>query len=648
MQNLAATPDAVGTITEEDRYRVLVHALTDYAVYMLDPDGTVVSWNTGAERFKGYRAEEIIGRNFSCFYPAEDRAAGLPQRVLAKAASEGRFEGEGWRVRKDGTRFWAHVVVDPIRQPDGTLIGFAKVTRDLTERRHAEQTLRRSEEQFRRLVESVTDYAIYMLDPQGQISTWNLGAERIKGYTREEIIGEHFSRFYTEEDRAGGEPARALRIAAEEGRFEKVGWRVRKDGTRFWASVVIDAIRDPDGTLIGFAKVTRDITERLATQKALEEARQAFFQAQKMDAVGQLTGGIAHDFNNLLMAVIGSLEMLKRRLPDDPRMHQLLDNAVQGAERGAALTKRMLAFARRQDLVPTPIKLPGLVEGMMGLLQRSLGPQIVIETEFVPGLPAVLADSNQLELALLNLAVNGRDAMPNGGTLRIAARHELVGTPHPTGLPDGPYVCLSVTDSGTGMDATTLERATEPFFTTKGVGKGTGLGLSMVHGTAEQLAGRLRLHSEVGRGTTVEIWLPVADATTLATAELPSPSAAATVPSPALTVLAVDDDGLVLMNTAAMLEDLGHQVFEAGSGRQALEILAREPAIDLVITDQAMPQMTGVQLAEAIRRERPNLPILIATGYAELPPGNMVFPKLDKPFFEQQLVTAIARALRSN
>ncbi|AMK17627.1 PAS/PAC sensor hybrid histidine kinase [Sphingobium sp. MI1205] len=245
-----------------NRFELLVQSVTDYAIYMLSVDGTVISWNAGARRFKGYEADEIIGLHFSRFYTPEDQAAGIPALALNTADREGRFEAEGWRVRKDGTHFWANVVIDPIRDCTGKLIGFAKGTRDLTERRAAQEALRASEERFRLLVESVTDYAIYMLDPVGTITSWNAGAERFKGYAAGEILGQNFSRFYSEEDRMAGVPSRALDTAAREGRFEAEGWRIRKDGSRFWASVVIDAIRNPMGDLIGFAKITRDLTER--------------------------------------------------------------------------------------------------------------------------------------------------------------------------------------------------------------------------------------------------------------------------------------------------------------------------------------------------------------------------------------------------
>ena len=632
------------SMPEDRRYRLLVESITDYAIYMLDTNGCVVNWNAGAQRFKGYTAAEIVGEHFSRFYRDEDRAEGLPERALATAAAEGKFEAQGWRVRKDGSTFWAHVVIDAVRGADGTLLGYAKITRDLSERRDAEASLRRSEEQFRLLVQSVTDYAIYMLDPEGLVASWNAGARRIKGYLPAEIIGGHFSRFYTEEDRANGEPGRALETARREGRYAKEGWRVRKDGSRFWASVVIDPIHDDDGTLIGFAKITRDLTEREQTQRALELAREALFQSQKMDAIGQLTGGVAHDFNNLLMATLSSLELLRKRIPDDPQALRMLDNAVEAARRGATLTQRMLAFARRQDLKPVRVEIPSLVHGMTDLIKRALGPSIAIDVHFPLSLQAVTADVNQLEMALLNLMVNARDAMPDGGGIVIAAREHALGIGPAEALPPGRYVRLSVTDNGFGMDADTLTRAMEPFFTTKGIGKGTGLGLSMVHGLAEQSGGRFAMESAPGKGTTATLWLPVAEAEAApAVVRIPGLSIPATTRT--LTILAVDDDSLVLMNTTALLEDLGHKVFDATSGAEALAIFEREPGIELIITDQAMPNMTGIQFAELALGMR-EVPVIVATGYGELPPGSgKVAHKLGKPFGEAELARALAEVM---
>lgn len=632
--------DASGS--DAGRYRMLVDAITDYAIYMLDLHGIVSSWNPGARRFKGYEESEIIGRHFSLFYTEADRKSGLPQTALDAALQNGKFESEGWRVRKDGTRFWAYAVIDVIRDASGTPVGFAKITRDLTERKRVETALRNSQEQFRLLVDGVTDYAIYLLNRDGTVASWNSGAQRIKGYNQDEIIGLHFSRFYTEEDQHAGLPKRALEIAEREGRFEKEGWRVRKDGTTFWANVVIDSIRHADGSLLGFAKITRDITERKDAERALEETRQALVQSQKMEALGRLTGGVAHDFNNLLMAIQGSLELLQRNLPkDDQKIKQLLENALQGTQRGAALTQRMLAFARRQELKPVAVNVPNLLNGMKDLLQRSLDPAVRIETQFPAALPPALVDANQLELAILNLAVNARDAMPNGGAIVVSAQERTV--PHE---PESQrYLCVAITDTGTGMDEKTLAHAMEPFFTTKGVGKGTGLGLPMVHGMAQQSGGKLVLKSELGVGTTAELWLPVAQSE--AVAIKPSSVAHAVARSDRkLVILTVDDDPLVGLNTTSILEELGHKVHSASSGTRALEILQRESDIELLITDQAMPNMTGIDLIRSVRAKKPDFPAIIATGYAELPHGEAEgIPKLAKPFRQQDLAAIIDEAM---
>lgn len=635
------TKDAV---IENMRFRLLIDSVIDYAIYMIDPDGIVTSWNSGAKRFKGYEEAEILGEHFSRFYTAEDRAAGLPQRALNTAIHEGRFEGEGWRVRKDGTNFWSHVVIDPIIDPDGRLLGFAKITRDLTDRKMAEETLKQSEQQFRLLVQGVTDYAIYMLSPEGRVSNWNQGAQRIKGYLPEEIIGQHFSIFYTPEDRELGEPQRSLEIATREGRFENKSWRMRKDGTRFLAHVVVDAIRGDTGILLGFAKITRDITEAHQSRQALEKTREALFQAQKMQAIGQLSGGIAHDFNNLLTVILGNLEIVRKRMGADPKISRLLENATQGALRGVSLTQRMLAFARRQELKTESVDIAQLVQGITGLLRSSLGPGIRIETLFPDDLQPVLADNNQLELALLNLATNARDAMPDGGTVTITAQPQVVLELGDSQLPAGRYVCLSLTDTGEGMDAQTLASARDPFFTTKGLGKGTGLGLSMVHGFIEQLGGRFMLKSEKGQGTTAELWIPVA---LEGVASKPQFSSAAPVSVPRLSVLVVDDDSLVLTSTSLLLEDLGHRVLGATSGEQALRLFDQGEVIDLMITDMAMPKMSGAQLAHAVRMLKPDLPIILATGYAERLEGFAAeLPRLPKPFTQMGLVAIIAQSMK--
>jgi PAS domain S-box-containing protein len=618
------------------RAELLIQSVTDYAIYMLDPDGTVSSWNAGAERLKGYRSDEIVGQHFSRFYTPEDVERDLPARVLATSLEQGRFEAEGWRLRKDGTRFWANVVIVPVREESGEHVGFAKITRDLTERREADEALRRSEERFRLLVQGVTDYAIYMLDPEGRVSSWNAGAERFKGYQADEIIGEHFSRFYPPADRADGVPQRALETAAEEGRFEAEGWRVRKDGTRFWASVVIDPIRAEDGQLLGFTKITRDLTERREAQEALEQARDQVFQAQKLESIGKLTGGVAHDFNNILAAILGSLNLARRRMAEGQDITRFLDNAVQAAQRGATLTQRMLAFARKQQLELEPVELLAAVRNMTEMLARTIGPGINITTNFPLRLPSVMADRAQLELAVMNLVVNARDAMPAGGNIELSAREAA-----PVKGGDR-FVGIAVRDDGEGMDPETLSRAVEPFYTTKGVGKGTGLGLSMVQGMVEQCGGRFELASKAGEGTTATIWLKVAEEIERGPAE-EAPVEAVPAGRP-LRILAVDDDPIVLLNTAATLSDMGHQVLQADSGPAALDLLAREP-IDLLLTDYTMPRMTGAELIDKAREVRPDLKAILASGFASIPEGKVLdVPRLAKPFSDVELAGAIAGA----
>ncbi|KAF1071074.1 MAG: Blue-light-activated protein [Pseudomonas citronellolis] len=628
-------------LIEDARYRLLVEAVTDYAIYMLDPDGLVSSWNPGAQHFKGYSANEIIGQHFSRFYLPEDCANGLPQNALRIAGAEGRYESEGWRLRKDGTRFWAHAVIDAIRSPEGELLGFAKITRDLSERRAAEQALRESERRFRLLVNGVTDYALYMLDPEGRVSNWNAGAERISGYRPDEIIGQPFDCFFVPEERDAGAPLHSLEVARSEGRFESEGWRLRKDGTRFWANVVIDSVYD-NGELIGFAKITRDITDQRNAREELERARNELVQSQKMEALGQLTGGVAHDFNNLLTVIIGGLQMLRRHLPDEPRVQDLLRNSLEATQRGAQLTQRMLAFARRQRLFPRPIDLAELLDGMRDLLASSLGPGIIIERQIDADLDLVMSDENQLELSIINLATNARDAMPGGGRLRIEASNRLVEVGDPSRLEPGRYVRISVIDQGSGMDEATLRRAAEPFFTSKGPGKGTGLGLSIVHGLAHQQGGKLELLSEAGVGTTVHVWLP-AVSERRQPRERPA-AEAEPLRQYGLRVLLVDDDALVLRTTAQMLVDLGCQVTSLDGAAAALEHLHEDAGYDLLLSDFAMPETNGLQLIALVRKDWPALRCMLSTGYAapvESHPQDVL--RLAKPFGVMQMVAVLDR-----
>ncbi len=379
-----------------------------------------------------------------------------------------------------------------------------------------------------------------------------------------------------------------------------------------------------------------------------ERALVQLFEAQKTDTIGQLTGGVAHDFNNLLMAILSSLRLLRKRMASDSRAQGLLDNAIQGAERGAALTQRLLSFARRQELRPQVVDLGQLIGGIEDLLRRALGPGITILNEIPDGLAPVNVDPDQLELALFNLAVNARDAMPSGGTLIISGGRRGLATEHGAPrLAPGAYVLISVTDTGAGMDEATLRRATEPFFTTKGVGKGAGLGLSMVDGLAAQSGGALQLNSRAGHGATVTLWLPEAIATAAAAPEHPAAAQPPIEALPGRTILLVDDDPLVCTGTAAMLEDLGHAVVEASSAGQALAIMDSGRRVDVIITDYAMPGMSGLELARRLMQTFPHLPVILASGYADFADGEAqaAFSRLTKPFAQEDLEAALFGAL---
>jgi PAS domain S-box-containing protein len=505
--------------------------------------------------------------------------------------------------------------------------------------------LQKSEQQFQQLVAGVTDYAIYMLDPEGNIASWNPGAERIKGYSSTEIIGKHFSRFYTEEDRETSLPKRALHQAATRGKFEGEGWRLRKDGTRFWANVLIDPIRDSTGTLIGFAKVTRDMTEYRAMQEQLH-------QSQKMEAIGQLTGGVAHDFNNLLTVILGNLDAIWRHLPaEDSRLRRAVDQASRGAQRAATLTQQLLAFARRQPLNPKPCDINRLVADMSDLMRRTLGENISVETVLAGGLWRVDVDEHQLESAILNLAVNSRDAMPEGGKLTIETANAHLDESYADNFAEitpGQYVMVCVSDTGSGMAREVLARAFDPFFTTKPIGQGTGLGLSQVYGFVKQSNGHIKLYSEAGEGTTVRIYLPrLIDATV---EELPERPVIIPEGRPEETILVVEDDDDVRIYSTESLRELKFNVLEASSAEAALQLLEQHPEVDLLFTDVGLPGANGRELVEAARRRRPNLKVLFTTGYARnaivhqgrLDPGVQL---LTKPFTRTQLATRVREVL---
>ncbi|WP_420472661.1 PAS domain S-box protein [Noviherbaspirillum sp. ST9] len=617
---------------DAEQLRLFVAGVTDYAIFMLSPTGIVNSWNAGAQRIKGYAAEEIIGQHFSRFYTDEDNARGIPAKNLRIAMETGRFEDEGWRIRKDGSRFWANVVIDAIRTPDGTLAGFAKITRDITDRKHAAEALRESEERFRLLVQGVTDYAIYMLSPEGTITNWNAGARRIKGFEHDEVIGTHFSRFYSDEDRAGGLPARALSTAINEGRFEGEGWRVRKDGTRFWAHVVIDPIRDESGTLIGFAKVTRDITERRAAAEALERAREALYQSQKMEAIGKLTGGVAHDFNNLLNVIVSGLDILALETPS-PRAQKVLESMQRAAERGSKLTMQLLAFARKQPLKLERHNVNSVIGSFEAVLRRA-GGALNFELSLQPGLPYAMIDATQFETAMLNLVVNARDATPEGGSITLSTQAVRLERMEVNTLAPGAYVKVTVRDSGSGMAPDVAARAVEPFFTTKEIGKGTGMGLSQVYGFVQQAGGDLVIDSAVGQGTSVILYLPAVEG---------EPADETTLAERTAKALVVDDQPEVLGMAVELFSQLGFEVLSASNGKDALEIVRRTPDIDVVFSDVAMPAMDGIELARQVRSLAPSAKIVLASGYASNAakarnPGIDDFEFITKPYRMAEII----------
>jgi PAS domain S-box-containing protein len=602
---------------------------------MLDPDGIITNWNAGAKRIKGYEAAEVVGQHFGMFYLPEDRKAGMPARSLETARTKGKFETEGWRLRKDGTKFLASVVIDPIYE-EGQLIGFAKITRDVTERTSAADALKESERHFRLLVSGVTDYALYMLDPNGIVTNWNAGGQRIKGYSPGEIIGQHFSRFYSKADQVAGRPARALKLALDNGRYEEEGWRVRKDGTFFWASVVIDPIRDDENKLIGFAKITRDITERREAQQNMEKVQRQLAESQKLDALGQLTGGVAHDFNNLLMIITGGLHALKKIAGDDAKGLRAVQAIETATQRGAALTRQLLTFARRQSVNPQTIDLVDRIYAMRDVLDTGTGSSVEVHLEVDRDVWPVTVDPAEFETALVNLVINARDAMPKGGSVKLRANNSYIDD----GIRKGDYVAITVQDTGVGIPPDVIAKVFDPFFTTKAIGKGTGLGLSQVHGFAHQAGGTVGVTSELGHGTTFTIHLPRSEPI-VKFSEVEAKSTGSG------TVLLVEDNPDVATASIGLLEQLGYSVRWASDAETALQEIDRD-GIDLVVSDIVMPgTMDGLSLVRSMRQKRPRLPILLATGYSDAAQkARPDFPILRKPYQIHELSRALADLTR--
>ena len=637
------------------------------AIYTTDAAGRITFFNEAAVEFSGRTPE--IGSDRWCvtwrLYWPDGRPMAHDECPMARALKEDRpiRGGEAIAERPDGTRVPFMAYPTPLHDASGRLVGAVNMLVDLTaakevdearrllnetlEHRVEERTrqltealtrFRESERRFRLFVDGVTDYAIYMLDTEGVIANWNAGAERIKGYRAEEIIGQHFSLFYSPKDQEDGLPSRALMIAARDGRFEAEGWRIRKDGSRFWANVVIDAVHDDAGVLIGFAKITRDMTERRAVDEQLR-------QSQKMEAVGQLTNGVAHDFNNLLATIIPNLELAQSHVREESVL-KYLENAIRAAERGAQLTNQLLAFSRRNEFSTEPVDVNQVVSDACEMLPRTIGPTIKIETALDGDAWWAMTEPGQLELAILNLAINARDAMSAGGTLTIATKNIAHG--NRSRLPDvdpGDYVLISVADTGTGMSEEVRSRAFEPFFTTKEVHKGTGLGLSMVYGFAKQSGGTATIDSEIGKGTTLRIYLPRAPRLEVADEVGEQNQWNAGPPS---RILMVDDNSAVRAITAIMIRTFGHDAIEAAGGQEALDLLERDPLFDLLIIDLAMPNMHGDEFATRARELIPGVPMLFVTGYAE--PGRVRQRTegdiLKKPFRRAQLAEKLRHILR--
>jgi len=644
---------------QSSHLRELLDALPA-AVYTTDAAGRITFFNQAAVEFSGRRPE--LGSDRWCVSWRLFRPDGTPlphdECPMAIALKEDRpIRGIGAIAeRPDGTRVHFMPYPTPLHDSSGALVGAVNMLVDITARKNAEEALERlnatlqqrvdertqqvvrtftklneSEHRFRLLVEGVIDYAIFMLDPHGFVANWNRGAERIKGYSANEIVGQHFSRFYTEEDRVGGVPARALDTAISTGRYEAEGWRVRKDGSTFWASVVLDTIRDENGELLGFAKVTRDLTERRAAEEQLR-------QAQKMEMVGQLTGGVAHDFNNLLTAIMGNLEMLATILPAEERARRYLDGALRATERGSRLTEHMLAFSRRQEIRPEIVNLNDLLRDIVMLCQRIVGEDLEIVLHLQDALWLTRTDAAQFEAAVLNLSANARDAMDGSGRragcLTIATENVAIGGVEGSDLPAGDYVVFSISDTGCGMSAAVLERAFEPFYTTKEVGKGTGLGLSQVYGFAKQSGGSARIESMPGRGTTVRIYLPrIEGKSTHAGSSKDRPQA--TLAGTA-TILVVEDDLDVREMIAGALPLLGYRISVAANGPEALAVLRRDKTVDLLFSDVVMPErMSGIELARTARRLRPGLRVLLSSGHVDDKQSDVIraeFPFIAKPY----------------
>jgi len=586
-------------------YQRMIDQARDYALFVLAPDGRIMTWNLGAQRLKGYAPEEIIGRHFSVFYTPEALASGWPAHELKVATLEGHFEDEGWRVRKDGSRFWANVVITALRDEDGKLLGFSKITRDLTDRRLHEEAVRQSEERFRLMIESVQDYAIYMLDADGLVASWNSGAQRMTGYFRDEILGRHFSRFFTEEDANAGKPWEEIAQARRHGRADNEGWRVRKDGERFWARAVLSAVQDRDGHLRGFAKVTQDLSARRHMQDLEKAARN----------VNEFIAMLAHELRNPLAPIRNAVEVMAK-LPADAQAQEAMRLTIdrQSAQLVrivddlldiARITKGSLSIERRRLELANAVRravetsAPGIEAARHTLDVDLAGTPLLVE-----------GDLDRLAQLVANLLNNAARYTPPGGRISVRARRE------------GNYAVIRVRDTGRGIEAGMLERIFDMFVQEgrsplERVGGGLGVGLALARRIAELHGGKLEAHSDgVNRGAEFILCLPVAaPASAAATPHASEPGGTAAV---ARRVLVVDDNADAASTLGQLLKSLGHETRVVHDGPAAL-VAAAEFRPDVVLLDIGMPGMDGYEVARrlnALKGER-KFRIVAVTGWGQ-------------------------------
>jgi PAS domain S-box-containing protein len=596
-----ARPDP---LIDASMFARMVAQVRDYALFILDPDGYVRSWNAGAQRIKGYAPEEIIGRHFSVFYTADAVARRWPAEELRLATREGRFEDEGWRLRKDGSRFWANVVITALRDDDGKLVGFSKITRDLSERKLHEEALRQTEERLRLLIEGVVDYAIYMLDPHGIITSWNVGAERIKGYGREEIIGKHVSRFYTDEDIHAGKPWEELATARRVGRAEDEGWRVRKDRKRFWARVVVSALYDAEGHLRGFAKVTQDLSNRRHIQDLEKAARH----------VQEFIAMLAHELRNPLAPIRGAVDLMGKLPAADPAQKALRETIERQSAQLARVVDDMIDIARitRGDfsIERSPVDLRDAVrrslETAAPLIQAG---RHRLEVELPAAPLTVEGDVHRLTQLLANLLNNAARYTPPGGEIALRLRSQRG------------WALVEVRDSGRGIAAAMLERIFDMFVhgrpALERVGEGLGVGLALARRIAEAHDGTLTAAS-AGENQGAEFVLRLPAVAALPEAAPAKSGEPAPRPAEAKRVLVVDDNTDAAATLELLLRSLGHEVETAYDGIEALRVAAAF-APDIVLLDIGLPGLDGYEVARRLRalhRERP-LRIIAITGWGQ-------------------------------